>query len=40
MIKTYEGSIKLTGNGKYIVKVRLSPMVMVVHDSFNFILKT
>ena len=31
IIKTEEGSIKLTGNGKYIVKVGFCNMVIVVH---------
>ena len=34
IVKTYE-CVKLTGNGKYIVKVRLPNIVMLVHNSLT-----
>lgn len=39
-IKTYEGKIKLTGNGKYMAKVRFSNMVIVVHIYLKFYYKS
>lgn len=33
--KTYEGSMKVTGNGQYIVKARFYNIVMMVHSSLT-----